>query len=223
MTGRSAVVERPDFAAEAQRIHLNASIARYVDRHPHHLDQRSCRRGKAVPAHQGDIVGAEAAGEIAGLFHVGDQHVGVGAEPIRHVPHRHVGADEAARMDDRAQRRRGNRKRQHILRMGVHHSLHVRPRLVDAAMNEPLVIKRAAVIAHRRAIEIERDDMIFLDHLGRHRGREQEAARIVRMAHAHMAIGVHHILAGQDAVGDDEVAHQGRDVAHEGPWVAMGE
>src|SRR6266849_125669 len=39
------------------------------------------------------------------------------------------------------------------------------------------------------------------------------------MAHAHMAIGVHHILAGQDAIGDHEVAHQGRDVAHEGPCV----
>jgi len=82
-------------------------------------------------------------------------------------------------------------------------------------MNEPLVIKRAAVIAQGRAIEIERDDMIFLDHLRRDRGGEQEPLRIVGMAHAHVAIGVHHILAGEDAVGDNEVAHQGRDVAHE--------
>src|SRR5713101_6507503 len=46
--------------------------------------------------------------------------------------------------------------------------------------------------------------------------------RIFGMAHAYMAISVHHILAGQNTVGDHEVAHQGRDVAHEGPWVVNG-
>ena len=37
------------------------------------------------------------------------------------------------------------------------------------------------------------------------------------MAHAHMAIGIHHVFAGEDAVGDDEVAHQGWNVGHGGP------
>ena len=42
------------------------------------------------------------------------------------------------------------------------------------------------------------------------------------MTHAHMAIGVDDAFAGEDAVGDDEVAHQGGDVGHGGPWVARG-
>ena len=36
------------------------------------------------------------------------------------------------------------------------------------------------------------------------------------MAHAHMAIGIDDVLAGEDAVGDHEVAHQGGEVGHGG-------
>jgi hypothetical protein len=121
------------------------------------------------------------------------------------------------KLPEGTQRRRGDRKRQHLLRVGVHHCLHVRTRLVDAAMNEPLVIERAAVVAHRGAIEIELDDIIFLDQFGRDGCCEQEPVRIIRMAHAHMAIGIHDILAGQDAVGDHKIAHQGGEFSHEIP------
>ena len=93
--------------------------------------------------------------------------------------------------------------------MGVDHRLHVRPRLEDAAMDEALVIERPAVVAHRRAVEIELDDVLGFHQFRRHRGRHEEAMRIFRMAHAHMAIGIHHAFAGEDAVGDHEVAHQG--------------
>src|SRR5215475_8293311 len=107
--------------------------------------------------------------------------------------------------------------------MGVYHRLHVRPCLVNPAVNEPLMIKRATVIAHWGAIEIEFDDMIFHDHFGRDRGCEQEPIWIAGMTHAHMAIGVDYILAGQDAVGDHKVAHQCRKFGHEGPWAMVDE
>src|SRR5262249_11677165 len=45
--------------------------------------------------------------------------------------------------------------------------------------------------------------------------------RVVGMSHADMAIRIHNVLAGQDAVGDHEVAHQGGEFTHESPWVEI--
>ncbi len=104
---------------KAQRIHLNAGVARHIDRHPHHLDQRTRRRREAVAAHQRDIVAAEAAREVAALLHVGHQQVGVGSEAVGDVPHRNPRPHEAAGMDDGPQRLGRDGERQHVLRMGV--------------------------------------------------------------------------------------------------------
>src|SRR5262249_44973930 len=87
-------------ATNAQRIHLHPRIARQINRKPHHFDDRARGRGKAMAAHQRDVAGAEAFGEIAALRHVRDEQIGV-AELGADVPYRHLAADETAGMDHR--------------------------------------------------------------------------------------------------------------------------
>ena len=84
-------------------------------------------------------------------------------------------------------------------------AIDVRPRLVDRRMDEALEIERALLVPHRLAVEAELDDVVLLDQLGRERARDEEALRIVGMADADVAVGVDHVLLGEDAVGDDEV------------------
>jgi hypothetical protein len=45
--------------------------------------------------------------------------------------------------------------------------------------------------------------------------------RIVGMAHADMAVRVHHFLSRQDAIGDDEVLNDGVEIAH--GWLTRGD
>src|SRR5207248_9934929 len=48
-----------DLATQLLRAHQGAGVARQIDRHAHDLDQGARRRGKAVAAHQRDIVRTE--------------------------------------------------------------------------------------------------------------------------------------------------------------------
>ena len=98
--------------------------------------------------------------------------------------------------------------------MGVHHRLHVGPRLVDAAVDEALVIERPAVVLRRRAVEVELHDVGLADHLGRERAGEEEAARVARMAHADVAVGIDDVFVREDAVRDHEVADEIVHFAH---------
>ncbi len=47
--------------------------------------------------------------------------------------------------------------------------------------------------------------------------------RIVRMADADVAVGVDHVLLGEDAVGDDEVLDEGVEVGHDRGSGGMGQ
>ena len=71
--------------------------------------------------------------------------------------------------------------------MVVHHGVHVRPRLVDGAVDEALEIRRAAALVDRRAVEGIFDDVVALDALGRTRPRQQIMLRIVGVPGADMA------------------------------------
>ncbi len=55
---------------------------------------------------------------------------------------------------------------------------------------------------------------LALDQVGRDRAREKEMLGIVGIADADMAVGVHHVLLRQDAVGDDEILDDGIEIAH---------
>ena len=98
--------------------------------------------------------------------------------------------------------------------MGMNDGVDVGPRFVDGGMNEPLEIERALLVAHRLAVQPELDDIVAFDQFGRHRAREEEMFRVVGIADADMAVGVHHLLAREDAVGDDEILDDGVEVAH---------
>ena len=161
-----------------------------------------------MAAHQRDVVAGEAARQVASVVHVAHQEVGV-AELVGDVPHRHVRADEAAGVDHRAQRRRlGDAERECVLGVRMHDGLDVGPRLEDRGVDEALEVERTRLVAHRLAVEPELDDVVALDQLGRERAREEEVLRLVGMADADMAIGVDHVLLGQDAVGDDEIVEE---------------
>ena len=71
--------------------------------------------------------------------------------------------------------------------MVVHHGVHVRPRLVDGAVDEALEIRRAAALVDRRAVVGIFDDVVALDALGRARPRQQIMLRIVGVPGADMA------------------------------------
>src|SRR5262249_58012521 len=77
-----------------------------------------------------------------------------------------------------------------------------------------LEVGRAALGIDRRAIERELHDVVFLDAVRRPRARQQIALRIIGVAHADMAEAVHHALAGEDAVGGDELFDQVVQLGH---------
>jgi hypothetical protein len=81
-------------------------------------------------------------------------------------------------------------------------------------MNEALEIGGAAPGVDRRAVEGELHDVVVLDAVGRARARQQIAPRVLGMARADMAEGIHHAFAGEDAVGGDEFFDQVVQLGH---------
>ena len=114
-----------------------------------------------------------------------------------------------------SQRRVDDAERQRVLGMGVNHRYHVRPRLEDRRMNETLEIG-LPLVADRLALLIELDQIVPLDQFRRTRARQEEALRIVGVAHTDMAVGVDHVFMGEDAVGDNEIAQEIVELAHVG-------
>ena len=90
----------------------------------------------------------------------------------------------------------------------------VGPRLVGAAMDESLEIGRAALGVDRIALQRELHDVVGLDAIRRARARQQEALRIVGMAHADMPEPIHDPFAGEDAVAGDEFFNQLVELGH---------
>ena len=65
-------------------------------------------------------------------------------------------------------RRLRDAERQRILGVGMHDGMDIGPRLEDRRVDEALEIERAALVAHRPAVEPEFDDVVRLDQFGRH-------------------------------------------------------
>src|SRR5215469_5824535 len=100
--------------------------------------------------------------------------------------------------------------------MIVDHRFHIRPRLVDAAMDRPLDIDFAAALVDRLAVEIEFEEIVACHQLRAARAREEEAVGLGRMAHADMAIGIDHVLMGEDAVRHHQIVQDFVEIAHFG-------
>ena len=72
------------------------------------------------------------------------------------------------------------------------------------------------LVADRLTLLVELDQIVPLDQFRRTRPRQEEAFRIVGVPHADVAVGVDHVLIGEDAVGDDEIAQKIVELAHVG-------
>ena len=179
-------------------------VARQVDAQPHHLEERVAGRGEAVAAHQHHRVLAQHLRHVAALRHVGHQQIGVVAELVGDIPHRHMRAHVARHMRHTAQRRLRNAERQRVFGMRMHHCADLGLRLINRAVDEALEIGRPRV-ADRRAIQHELDDVVLGDMFRAQRAGQQVAVRLGRMPHADMAVGIDHALVGQDPVGDHQV------------------
>src|SRR5262245_13745128 len=81
-------------------------------------------------------------------------------------------------------------------------------------MDEPLEIRRPPARIDRRAVERELHDVVGLDAVGRARARQQVALRIVGMAHADVAEGIHHALARENAVSGHEFFDEVVELGH---------
>ena len=118
-------------------------------------------------------------------------------------------------MNDRTKRGRlRDPERQNVLRVRVDDRLYVGPRLVDGGVNEPFEIERARLVAHGLPVKPQFDDVLGLDQLGRDGAGEEKMLWIVGMANTDMAVCIHHLLARKDAIGDDEIANDGVEIAH---------
>src|SRR5262245_38874341 len=98
--------------------------------------------------------------------------------------------------------------------MGVHDGRNIRPSLIDRGMDEALPIEHAPFGCHRLAVETKLDDVILLDESRGQRTRDEEVARIDRVANADVAVGIDDTLLGEDAVGNDEVLKEVAKFAH---------
>src|SRR5437879_8794429 len=89
--------------------------------------------------------------------------------------------------------------------MVVHHRHHLRPALVDLAVDEALAHGFAPPRVERLAVEIVLHQVLELHALGGDRAREEITVRIARRTQAHVPVGVDHAVLRQDAVSRDEV------------------
>src|SRR6516165_5137227 len=167
-----------------------------------------------MAAHQCDAISAKALREVTRLRHVGHEQVGV-AEIVGDVPDRHLGADEASRMNDRPQLcLLGDAERQGVLGMGMDDGHDVRPCRENRPVDEALEVKAAVLVAHRLTVQVELDNVIWADQLRRERSGDQEAVGIVGMGNADVAVGVDDLFPSEDPVSDHEVFDQRIEIAH---------
>ncbi len=104
--------------------------------------------------------------------------------------------------------------------MRMHHRHYIRPRFQNTGVNETLEIERTLFVAHRLTVHAEFDDVVARYQFRRERTREEEMIGLVGMADADMAIGIHHVFARENAIGDHEVVHDRVDFIH-GSWISV--
>ncbi len=151
--------------------------------------------------------------EVAGALHIRHRKIGVLAEFFGDIPDRHIGPHVADGAEHRAQRDRRDAERQHVLGAGTQHRIDLGPRGIDRRVQEALRAERPVVVVHRRSVERELEDVAGLDERAGTGAREQEAARIARMAHADVSVFVEHAVIRQDPVSDDQVVDRALQVS----------
>src|SRR6516225_3014540 len=170
-----------------------------------------------MTAHQDGAVAAERAGQVAPHLDVLDQQRGV-AEFVVGIPGRYFVADIGAHVQQWLELLCGHPERNHARAVVMHDRLHVCARLIDAAVDKALEVRRAAARIDGLAFERELHDVGGLDALRRARPRQQEAVRIVRMTGADVPERIDDAFVGENAVGGDDLFEECFKFAHEAAY-----
>src|SRR5439155_12644258 len=170
------------------------------------LRQRNADRGRAVTAHEDDSLLAQALRQRRAKRRVADQHVGGCCFHIANLEHWCAGAEEPADVIHRLQFHGGNAEWNDGRRMTVHDSLHIRSRLVYFAVDESFQVWPAPARIDRTTLEVELHYVVGGHQTRRHAAGEQEAIRILVVAHADVTEAVDDALIEEDAVGRDQIA-----------------
>jgi len=147
-------------------------------------------------------------GEVVTLRDRCHQQIGV-AEPVANIPDRDLRPDAGCHVED------GSKlcvlchgERDHLVRVVVHHGPHVGTPAIDRAMDRALGVLRAAAQIDGIAVEIVFDDVVQRHQFRAARAGQEEPVGPFRMAHADMAVGVHHALMGKNAVRGHQIPEQ---------------
>ena len=169
-----------------------------------------------MAAHQGNVVRPQRSREVASLIDVRDEQVRI-AEFVTNIPHGNFCSDSARAVKDGLQfRRLADAERQHVLGVGVHDRVDVRPRLVDRTVDETLAVEVRLANPRDIAGHIVFQDVVGFDDLRAARTREQVRAGLRRMTDAHVSVRIEHVFVCQDAVGQDQIADR------DGQWTISG-
>ena len=163
--------------------------------------------GLAMATHQHDRIVAERLRQGRATGRIRDLQAA--AAFLAHVAEfegRRLEWQEARLGDDRPQLERREAERDDSLRMGMDDGLHIRPRLVDLAMDVALAVDTAALGVNRLAVrDIHLKDVRLRHECGRHGLGHQENVGVLVRAGAHMAEAVENAFVHEDLVGGDDV------------------
>ena len=196
-------------------LHLQLGVQLQIDRGVDGAAHIGPDHDAAVAAHQAGAALAELLRKIAALVHGADQQVGV-AELGVLVPDRHLVADGGAHVHQRPHLVPGDAVGNDARAVIVDHRHHVGPRLIGAAVDRALGVEVLALGVDRLAFEIELDDVVALDALGRPRARQEKAIRPVGMADADVAERIDDPELRQHVVRGHEVFQQVVKLRHGG-------
>src|SRR5712664_2656301 len=209
--GRAAaflLAQELDRPLEQRRLQLHAGIHLGVDRAVHRLGDALADHRHAVAAHQHAAAAPQRPGERLAERPIAHQQIVVLAH-LPDVEHRRARPQERGDVTDRAQLAARSCKRDHRGRMAVHHGHHLRPRAVDLAVNVALDESLALVARQRLAVGVELHQVGSGHQCRRARARHEEMLRPAVAARADMAVGIEHLVRGENAARCDQVLDEG--------------
>ena len=145
-----------------------------------------------MPAHQHGLAAGQLARQIVSHLEVDDHQVGRIAKAVGDVPHRHLGADQAAHVRNRAQRHGRDAERDDFRAVVVDHRADVGPRGVDRGMDEAFDVRPPALWIERYALAVEFHQVFGGHERGCPRARHDEMARVCRVPATDVAQRVDH-------------------------------
>src|SRR6266536_2662915 len=89
--------------------------------------------------------------------------------------------------------------------MAVYHRFHIRPQLVDFAVDEAFDHAAATLRINRIGVEVVFHDVAGGYQNRRERTRHQIAGWIARVADTHVSVGIEYALFSKDTIGCDKV------------------